>query len=155
MAGTPYPTGTYNGRMEADGMGNLLASEGQHAGFPIAFENGSYVFVQPGQPSHNERHHQQFAKSQTPSGEVDSIAGTVDIAMIADPDDPAQAALVNTDSSTNPHHYETQVDDPHYDEGYTKDNGVVSNTRPKLLPDTIAPRVTGHTDALSTPDDLT
>lgn len=147
MSGSPYPNGIYNGRMEADGMGNLLASEGEFAGFPIAFHDGSYVFVQPGEQSHNERHHVQFAQSTVAGGgTVDAIAGTVDASMTDDPD------LINTDESTNPHHFGTLEDDPHYEAGYTKDNGEVSNTRPKLIPDTIAPRMTGHTASISEGD---
>lgn len=138
-----YPNGIYNGRMQADGEGNLLAAEGEFAGYPIAFHDGSFVFVQPGEPSHNARHHVQFAKSTTINGDSDFITGTVDASMTDDPD------MVNSDESTNPHHYATQEDDPHYEAGYTKDNGQISNTRPKNNPDAIAPRITGHTDSVS------
>jgi hypothetical protein len=141
---TPYPNGIYNGRMQADGEGNLLASEGEYAGYPIAYHDGSYVYVQPGEPSHNARHHQQFASSTTINGEVTTgITGTVDASMTDDTD------LINTDDTINPHHFATLEDDPHYEEGYMKDNGVISNTRPKNNPDTIAPRITGHTDSQS------
>ena len=145
-----YPNGIYNGRMEADGAGNLLASEGEYAGYPIAFHDGSYVYVQPGEPSHNERHHQQFASSTTVNGEVQTgITGTVDSTMTDDPE------MINSDESTNAHHYGTLPGDASYEEGYTKDNGEVSNTRPKLNPDTIAPRVTGHTASVSLGGDAT
>jgi len=146
---TTYPNGIYNGRMQADGDGNVLASEGEFAGFPIAYHDGSYVYVQPGEPSHNERHHQRFAVSTTINGEVSTgITGTVDASMTDD------MSLVNTDETINPHHYATLPDDPSYEEGYMKDNGVISNTRPKLIPDAIAPRVTGHTESIPTPDDV-
>lgn len=152
MSGTPYPNGIYNGRMEADGSGNLLASEGEYAGYPIAFHDGSFVFVQPGEPSHNERHHVQFAKSMTVNGEVDTISSTVDASQIP-PD--GDASLVNSDESTNPHHYGVLPDDPHYEEGVTTEAGRVTNTKAQLVPDTIAPRMTGHTATVSAPDDTT
>lgn len=144
---TPYPNGIYNGRMQADGEGNLLASEGEYAGYPIAYHDGSYVFVQPGEKSHNERHHQRFAQSAVVGGAVETISGTVDSSMTDDPD------LINSDETTNPHHFGTLETDPSYEEGYTKDNGEVSNTRPRNNPDSIAPRITGHTASMSAPDE--
>lgn len=148
MSGVEYPNGIYNGRMQADGDGNLLASEGEFAGYPIAYHDGSYVYVQPGEPSHNERFHQRFAESQTIDGTVTTgISGTVDANMTDDPD------LVNTDETVNQHHFGTLESDPHYVAGYTKDNGVISNTHPKNIPDTIAPRMTGHTASVSAPDE--
>lgn len=34
---------------------------GKHHGEPVAFHEGSYVFLNSGDESHNDRHHQQFA----------------------------------------------------------------------------------------------
>jgi hypothetical protein len=55
---------TYEGRLVCDGFGNLLADEGDNKGLPVAHdvENNTYVFVSAGEPSHNERHHAQFAE---------------------------------------------------------------------------------------------
>lgn len=55
-------SGIYRGRLVCDGNGNLLADEGDRAGEPVAYHEGSYVFVNTGEPSHNERHHEQFAE---------------------------------------------------------------------------------------------
>lgn len=118
-------TGLYHGRLECDGQGNLLAAEGEHKGYPVAFHEGSYVFVQPGEPSHNDRHHQQFV----------SFEGTVDQSMTDD------ETLVNSDHDTNPHHFEVQEDDAHYDENSP------NHTRLSFHPDAIAAQVTSHTEA--------
>jgi hypothetical protein len=109
----------------ADGDGNLLAGEGEWEGYPVAFHDGSYVYIGAGEPSHNDRHHQNFA----------TVTGTVDESMTDDPD------LVNVTSTENLHHFGVQEDDPHYDpdsEGHV---------RAPLLPDAIAAVTTGHTDA--------
>lgn len=121
-----YPNGFYRGRLACDGQGNLLADEGEYAGYPVAFHDGSYVFVQPGEPSHNDRHHKQF---------TEPITGTVDESMTDDPD------LVNADSTTNAHHFETQPDDPHYDEEAS------NKTRVKQNPDSLSRYMTGHTES--------
>jgi len=86
----------YNGRLVADGNGNLLADEGDRAGDPVAYDEGQYIFIDAGEPSHNERHHQQFA----------AFEGTTE-----------------ENADDNPHHFGVQEDDPHYDpdaEGLTK-----------------------------------
>lgn len=121
------PTGTYRGRLVADGNGNLLADEGEHAGHPVYhdLETGQYVFAQPGEESHNERHHQQFV----------DVLSTVDQSMTDD------ESLVNADSTENPHHFEVQEDDPHFDEG------APNKTRIRHDPDRVAATATGHTDA--------
>lgn len=118
---------TYTGRIECDGYGNLLASEGERAGMPIFHDvdAGDYKFVEPGGPSHNERHHKQFV----------SMDGTVDESMTAD------KSLVNADADRNPHHFETQSDDPHYDES------MPNKTRMRFDADALAAKITGHTDA--------
>lgn len=122
------PTGIYHGRLVADGDGNLLADEGDYAGFPVAYHDGSYVFVGPGEPSHNARHHQQFVET----------TGTVDASMTDDPD------LVNADETTNAHHFGVSEDDPHYDPDAPR------LTRAPLDPDAIAAIATGHTDSYTT-----
>jgi hypothetical protein len=122
----PAPTGIYHGRLVTDGEGNLLADEGDYAGFPVAFHDGSYVFLGPGEASHNARHHQQFAE----------MTGTVDASMTDDPD------LVNADDVTNRHHFGVLEDDPHYD----PDPNSRTGTKPSLEPDAISAIASGHTD---------
>lgn len=61
MAKKAKASGIYSGRLLCDGYGNLLADEGPHAGEPVAFHEGSYVFIGSGEPSHNDRHHENFA----------------------------------------------------------------------------------------------
>lgn len=120
----------YHGRLACDGRGNLLAEEGERAGFPVAYDpdSDSYVFVNPGEPSHNERHHKRFAQMQ----------GTVDASMTDDP------SLVNADKDNNAHHFETQPDDAHYDKN------APNRTRVRFDPDAVAAVITGHTDSATT-----
>lgn len=108
----------YHGRLSCDGNGNLLADEGDRAGFPVAAHEGSYVFVQAGEPSHNARHHQQFV----------GMESTVDESMTDDP------SLVNVSDSENQHHFGVLDDDPHRD-------GLVFDA------DAVAATATGHTEA--------
>jgi len=116
---------TYSGRLVADGRGNLLADEGPRKGEPVAYDEGQYIFVAPREPSHNDRHHQQFA----------GVAGTVDESMTDDPE------LVNaTPDGENAHHFGVLEDDPHYDP--EADNG----TRLNNLPDAQAIKASGHTE---------
>lgn len=120
------PNGIYHGTLWTDGEGNLLAGEGEFEGYPVAFHEGSYVFVQPGEPSHNERYHQQFVE----------FSGTVDESMTDDP------GLVNAGGEHgNMHHFEIQEDDPHYDPD------AENKTRVKTLPEKTANTITGHTEA--------
>lgn len=63
--------GIYHGHLVCDGNGNLLADEGPHKGHPVAYHEGSFVFVQKGEPSHNERHHQNTL-DMTPTQHLDS-----------------------------------------------------------------------------------
>jgi hypothetical protein len=78
----------YEGRLETDGYGNLLASEGDKAGFPVAFHEGNYVYLNPGEASHNDRNHKQFA----------GIVGT----QSEDPDAPG---YVDENDEDNQHHF--------------------------------------------------
>lgn len=112
-------TGIYNGRLACDGNGNLLADP---TGLPVAYHEGSYVFLEPGEPSHNERHHQQFVEFQ----------GTQD----QDPELPGFA-----EEEGNTHHYGIAEDDPHRDED------APNKTRLRFDPDSIAGLVTSHTEA--------
>ena len=80
----------YNGRLVCDGYGNLLADEGDRAGDPVAYHEGSFVFLQPGELSHNDRHHSQFA----------DVVGTTD---------------ETADQEGNEHHFGPTEDDPHRD----------------------------------------
>jgi len=109
---------TYTGRLASDGHGNLIADEGPRAGEQVAYDEGQYIFVAPGEPSHFDRHHQQFAQ----------MTGTVDESMTDDPD------LVNVSDTENQHHFGVLDDDPHAD-------------GPKTDDDRIAATITGHTEA--------
>lgn len=89
----------YVGRMVADGNGNLLADEGDRAGHPIAWDEDDeiFVFLKPGEPSHNERHHKQFA----------DVQGTQSV----DPDLPGYAGPSAEEATEgNEHHWEENLD---------------------------------------------
>lgn len=95
---------TYSGRLECDGEGNLLASGGDDHGKPVRYENGTFVFVQPGEPSHNEMHETNVVEMKsTAQAEADG----------------------DLDFDANPHHNEVQSDDAHYD-GVKKDADAVA-----------------------------
>lgn len=94
--------GIYHGRLMADGQGNLLADEstldaatgdatyGENHGKPVAYHEGSYIFLKKGEDSHNKRHS---------AGETLEVAGTTD--------------------ASNPgeeHHEVPASDDPHVDD---------------------------------------
>ena len=111
------PEGEYHGRLTTDGSGHLLADEGEYKGWPVAFDEGVYIYVQPGEPSHNERHHQNYAEFQ----------GTVDQSMVAEGDED----LVNADEETNAHHFD--LPDP--------------DAPAPVNPDAVGATVTSHTDA--------
>jgi hypothetical protein len=110
----------YVGRMVCDGNGNLLADEGEQAGDPIAYDENTdtFVFIGPDEPSHNERHHLQFAQT-TPT-------------QSDDPDFPGYAGE-DAENATegNEHHFST---------GATEELGI------KQLPDKQARLTGGHTN---------
>lgn len=147
----------YNGRLMADGEGNLLADQSKNVGTkvvtltddsnnavldgagnviqvsvpifefgpdhgkPVAFHEGSYVFLKAGELSHNDRHHQQFAV----------VHGTLDPDSLSDSD--IVAALEEKGASVNPE------DHAHHNE--------VLGEKAKLIPDAISAVSTGHTEA--------
>jgi hypothetical protein len=137
MAANDETTAIYHGLIWTDGNGNLLAYDatfdpttgeetpGPNHGRPIAYHEGSYIFLNPGEPSHNERH----------SVNVLEVDGTVDASMTDD------ESLVNADSTENAHHFAVQEDDPHYDPDAP--NGVKLTSLSAREADTF----TGHTDA--------
>lgn len=53
-----HPAGVYRGRLVCDGLGNLLADEGKWRGYGVYHNTaaGTYEFVEPGGPSHNDRY---------------------------------------------------------------------------------------------------
>ena len=125
-------TAIYHGLMWTDGNGNLLAYDmsedgmlGPNHGRSIAFHDGSYIFLNPGEPSHNDRH----------GVNVLEVVGTVDESMTDD------ETLVNADSTENAHHFGIQEDDAHYDPDAP--NGI----RLTSLSEKEAETFTGHTDA--------
>lgn len=162
--------GIYEGRLQTDGNGNLLAYDatirgqqlvplfdgagnpmlnadgtqitmlmpildvGPSHGLPVAAHDGSYVFVSPGDPSHNERH-QQNVLGLDPTQDVD-------------PELPGFAGNDEADGiEGTAHHFGVLPDDPHYQEGATNARGLVNNTNARLDPDSVAHLVTGHTAA--------
>lgn len=109
---------TYSGRLASDGQGNLIADEGPRAGEQVAYDEGQFIYVAKGEPTHYQRHHQNYTE----------MTGTVDESMTDDPE------LVNVSEDENQHHFGVQRDDPHYD-------GV------QVDDDRIAAVITGHTEA--------
>jgi hypothetical protein len=88
--------GIYHGRLETDGNGNLLATD--DGGKPVAYHDGSFIYLNPGDPSHNERHEQQ---------KLEPTTGTVDQSMTDD------TSLVNAyEGGDNAHHFEPAPADP-------------------------------------------
>jgi hypothetical protein len=136
------PSGIYHGRLATDGDGNLLAyapDDPSIDGFPVAFHDGSYVFVQAGEPSHNQRHHQQYAviDGTRDSESVKLAAEAVGI----DPDSQQAQDMINAGGGENMHHFETQEDDPSYDPD------APNHTKPALQADALSATTSGHTDA--------
>lgn len=121
--------GIYTGRLVTDGYGNLLADEGENKGMPVAYHDGSYVFIGPGEPSHNQRHEQ----------EVKDVVGTQD----ADPDAPGYAGTPENPTEGNEHHWEVLPEDAHFTES--------NENKTKLIfdPDAVAEKITGHTESYS------
>jgi hypothetical protein len=112
------PEGKYSGRLATDGTGNLLADEGDFKGWPVAYDEGMYIYIQPGEPSHNERFHQNAVE----------FSGTVSADMVAEGDED----LINAqEGGENAHHFE--VPDP-------------SSPAP-VNPDAMAATASSHTDA--------
>ncbi len=88
--------GIYHGRLETDGLGNLLATDDGLK--PVAYHDGSYIYLNAGEPSHNARHEQQ---------KLEPTTGTVDETMTDDP------SLVNaTEGGENAHHFEPPLTEP-------------------------------------------
>jgi hypothetical protein len=87
----------YQGRMVADGNGNLLADEGDRAGYPVAYEDGQYIFIGPGEPSHNARHEEnvlEMVATQDVDESLPGYAGT--------PDNPTEGAEHHWDAAPSP-----------------------------------------------------
>jgi hypothetical protein len=99
---------------------------GANHGKEVAYHEGSFIFLNDGDESHNARHHENFV----------TMDGTVDESMTDDP------SLVNASrDGENSHHFETQPDDPHYDAD------APNKTRLKFDSDRIASTITAHTEA--------
>lgn len=126
-------TEVYEGRLVADGSGNLLADEGDRAGEPVTYdkESDNFRFLKPGEPSHNDQHHENFV-------------GMV-MTQTVDPDLPGYAGTADKPTEGHEHHFAPLADDPHYEEGATDSEGRVTHTRTKQLPDAVARKISGHT----------
>lgn len=122
------PSGLYSGRLECDGDGNLLASEGEFAGFPVAYHDGSYVFVLRGEQSHNKRHEENVV--------------TMVMTQVDDPEQPGFAGTPDDPTEGMEHHWGALEDDPHYDPDAPK-----FNAKAAVEPDAQAATSTGHTEA--------
>lgn len=120
---------TYSGRLVCDGNGNLLAGEGDREGEPVAYDDGQYVFLDPDEPSHNERHHKKFA-------------GVV-LTQTQDESQPGYAGTKNKPTKGNEHHFKVAEDDAHYSNNSNSDAQVSL----KFHPDKVGERVTSHTEA--------
>jgi len=158
----------YEGRLQCDGYGNLLADEsrpagtatvpahdangepiedangepvtvtvslvryGKNHGRPVAHDTKSdkFVFIKPGEPSHNERHHKKDIHLQ----------GT----QVDDPDMPGYAGTKEKPTKGNEHHFGVLEDDDHYEKG-AELGGKVTNTRMRMSADKQAARESSHT----------
>ena len=100
---------------------------GKDHGKPVAFHEGSYVFLNSGDDSHNERHHENFAE----------ISGT----QHDDETAPHYAGTADSPAEGREHHFGVLEDDPHYDAE------AEGNTRLRFDADKVAATVTGHTSA--------
>ena len=81
--------GIYHGRLETDGNGNLLATDDEKK--PVAYHDGSFIYLKAGEESHNTRHENQALE----------MTGTVDDTMTDDP------SLVNAyEGGENAHHFD-------------------------------------------------
>lgn len=91
-----------NGELVTDDSGQAIAITipvvhyGENHGKPVRAHEGSYVFLAPGEPSHNQVHHQQFAE----------MTGTQDV----DPDAPGYAGTPDDPTEGAEHHWD--VTDP-------------------------------------------
>lgn len=114
-------TDYYVGRLATDGYGNLLADEGANAGEPVAYTKEGYVFLNPGDKSHNEQFHKQYVQVE---GTNDETAGS--------PESP---------TAGQEHHWGVTEDDAHYSAT------AANKTQLRFDPDKLAARVTSHTGA--------
>jgi len=126
-------------RLATDGDGNLYIDQPDHEDHSklVRYHEGSFVVIGPEDKSHNATHEQQVL---VVDGTRD--AESVRAAAEAAGQDPANFEwMVNAGNGENMHHFETQPDDPHYDENSP---GL---TKMRTLPDSLAPTITSHTDA--------
>ena len=119
-------------RLATDGNGNLFIDDETHPdhGKLVKYHEGSFVEVSPNEPNHNATHEQQVLTIDGTRDADQVTAAALEVGQ--DPDN--YAFLVNAGDGVNMHHYEVQSDDAHAD-------GI------KVLPDSLAPVMTSHTDA--------
>lgn len=116
----------YSGRLAFDpDSGFHLGEDGKKV---VTDDEGkSWRYANDDDPSHLERYHRRFA-------EIDSTANQ--FAELAFKHGEEQAATM-----VEPHHFEAQPDDAHYDEN------AEGKSSPKSDPDAVAATVTSHTEA--------
>jgi hypothetical protein len=121
-----------------DDAGNEITLEvpifkyGKNHGKAVAYDpdKDCYVFVADGEPSHNERFHENEAH----------IVGT----QAVDPDLPGYAGTVDEPAEGTEHHFGVLPDDPHYHGGAALD-GVITNTKIVNDSDKVAVKAASHT----------
>ena len=162
--------GIYEGRLQTDGNGNLLADEATLVAetvIPLFLADGKPALKDDGvQMTYTSRVYEYGENHGMPVAAHDGsyvllapgeashnerhhksyveVPATQD----QDPDSPGYVDPDHPeDTPENAHHFGALDDDPHYEEGVTDQRGVVTNTHAKLDPDSTAPLVTGHTAA--------
>ena len=114
--------GPYSGRLAYDSDTDFHVDP---EGVPVVTEDGgrTWRYATDGDASHYDRYHEQFVG-------VDPTANKLGELQLEHGRERAEALMAEEE----PHHYETQPDDPHF-------AGV------RLLHDSTAPVQTGHTEA--------
>ena len=153
----------YEGRMECDGNGNLLASEvrnvGTHVvpvfdedGNPVEDANGEQLTVtvpilrygkNHGRPIAHDKDNDKFmfidAKDKSHNERHSKQALEVVATQTVDPDLPGYAGTKAKPTKGYEHHFGVLEDDDHYDAD------APNNTRLRQLPDKVAARASSHT----------
>jgi hypothetical protein len=141
MADTDTPkatkTGAYHGRLAFDPETNFHTDP---EGNPVVSEDGgkSWRYAKADDLSHFDQYHERFA-------DVDSTANR--LAELQQKHGEDKAAELFKSDAANAHHFEPVADDPHYEQGATNKDGVVTHTRVTAVPNKKSVTLTGHTAA--------